>query len=163
MRICWQSELQFDLGRMTELLQEFGDLLSDPLSERIDLCAYAEKILAHADIAFAFIDEKIAGMIVFYANNTETRVARVTLLVVAPFARRKGVSAALMSRAMALARQRKMLFLEARPFKSNSVAIATYHNLGLMCVSQEEERVVLQVKLTPASDPASAESNGEGS
>lgn len=163
MRIRWQSELQLDRSRIVELLREFDDLFSVPLSERVDLEAYAEKILAHADIAFAVIDEKIAGIIVLYANDVEKRAARVTLLAVAPFARRRGVSTALLSNAMALARQRNMHLLEARPFKKNSAAMATYRSLRFREVCQDGARIVLQAELPPARDPASSDSNGEGS
>jgi 1-aminocyclopropane-1-carboxylate deaminase/D-cysteine desulfhydrase-like pyridoxal-dependent ACC family enzyme/GNAT superfamily N-acetyltransferase len=155
MRVCWQSELQLDVSRIVELLQEFGSLLPDPLSERLDLDAYARKILAHADIAFAFIDKTIVGMVVLYANDTETRAAHVPMITVAPFARRKGVGVALMSRAMALARQRKMHSLNLTVLKENSAAIAMYRGLRFRDVSRDGARIVLQAELPPTRDPAS--------
>lgn len=49
--VVWQDPRTLDPDRLTALLRCFGDLLTQPLSARLDLADYAAKLLRHAEIA----------------------------------------------------------------------------------------------------------------
>ena len=58
----WNDKRYLTHDNFIRLLKQFGDLLPDPLSERVDLKEYTEKWLRYADILLAFDREEIVGL-----------------------------------------------------------------------------------------------------
>lgn len=120
--IEWVDRNTLPKTQLVDLLKIFGDLLPDPLSERVDLSTYAEKLQRNAEIALAYQNEQIVGFLIMYANDNDTRKAHIPLITVLQSYRGRGIGKVLISRAIALARQRKMLNLWLTVDDDNKVA-----------------------------------------
>lgn len=116
--------------RLVSLLQTFGDLLPNPLGKRLDLVAYASKLLELADMACAIIDGEIVGFLALYANDQTTRRAHLPILSILPARQGQGLGKAMMSRALALVRQRKMREFNLGINPENTAAQRLYLSCG---------------------------------
>jgi len=117
-------------SELVEALKTLGDLLPDPLSERVNIAEYAEKLLKFAEIFYAKSENRIIGMVALYANDMQTRIAHIPLVVVANQYQHKGVGKELMLQAIALAKSRDMDSVWLYVHKENGHAIDFYYKLG---------------------------------
>lgn len=117
-------------SELVEALKTLGDLLPDPLSERVNIAEYAEKLLKFADIIYAKHEDRVIGIMAVYANDMQTRIAHFPLLFVANRYQHKGVGKELMLQAIALAKSRDMDSVWLYVHKENGHAIDFYYKLG---------------------------------
>lgn len=135
-RVVWEDEEPVRLPALTRLLRVFGDLLPTPLSGRMALEPYAEKLIARAHVGRAIVAGTDAGAVVLYANDEQTRCGHIPLIAVRPEFRGQGIGAALLSRAMARCRQRGMRGLDLEVDEQNERAIALYTAAGFRAVDR---------------------------
>ncbi len=145
-RIAWDRP---ERAALAVLLDRFGGLLPEPLSARMDLDAYAAKLLERAEIAVARRGEAEAGLLLLYANDDTTRRAHVPAVAVAPEARGAGLGRALMTRAMAEARRRGMTALDLTVTRDNAAARALYEGVGFRTGAEDGPRLRMQAELPP--------------
>lgn len=107
-KIIWNDEQELTAAQLEHLLKIFGDLLPLPLSQRMNLKAYAEKLLNLAEIAAAYQQNEVVGLLILYANDTVNGSAHIPLVSVLPDAQGYGIGKSLISRAKAKARQKNM-------------------------------------------------------
>jgi len=138
--IKWNKEIGLDQDSLVSLLQTFGDLLPNPLSGRVDLCAYAAKLLDKAEIAVAVVGEKTIGFLLLYANNMRTCRAHLPILSIQPSYQGKGLGKVLMARALACARQRGMREVELEVNRDNEQDQQLYLSLGFRFVQSSTEQ-----------------------
>jgi 1-aminocyclopropane-1-carboxylate deaminase/D-cysteine desulfhydrase-like pyridoxal-dependent ACC family enzyme/GNAT superfamily N-acetyltransferase len=153
LKLIWNDELKLNRDELAAQLKIFGDLLSDPLSIRLDVMAYAEKLLSRAEIGFAIDAGCIVGIVALYANDMTTRVAHIPFLAVVPQMWRKGVGSALVSRTLARARARGMESISLEVHSKNIPAIALYRSNRFHIKACAEFRLVMQAELSSISDP----------
>ena len=146
-RILWNDEHPLTHDDLVALLREFGDLLPDPLSQRLDIDAYASKLLKHAEIACAFVSGEIAGLIAIYANDQETATAHMPLMAVLPAYRRLGVATALMTRAVARARERAMRRCWFTVEQDNRPARRLFAELGFRAFAAKPPKLYMELSL----------------
>lgn len=93
---------------LSALLSIFGDFLPRRLSLNQDLEAYADKLAANAEVAYAMSGGDIVGMLALYANEKSSKRAFLPLITVLPTYRGQGIGATMLQRAIAEARSRNM-------------------------------------------------------
>lgn len=146
--IEWVDRNTLPKTQLVDLLKIFGDLLPDPLSERVDLSTYAEKLQRNAEIALAYQNEQIVGFLIMYANDNDTRKAHIPLITVLQSYRGRGIGKVLISRAIALARQRKMLNLWLTVDDDNKVAQHVYSQLRFVVSGKDEPKLIMSRDLS---------------
>ncbi len=125
----WNNERELSKDELISLLHSFGDLLPNPLAARMNISDYATKLLTHADIGLAFAGEEVVGFLCLYANDIETRNAHWPLLSILPTHTGRGLGKVMMSRGLALCRQRGMNTCDLEVQATNTPA----HRLYLSC------------------------------
>jgi 1-aminocyclopropane-1-carboxylate deaminase/D-cysteine desulfhydrase-like pyridoxal-dependent ACC family enzyme/GNAT superfamily N-acetyltransferase len=147
--IIWVDKSNLLLPELVELLKTFGDLLPDPLSSRLNLSTYAEKIQEKAEIALAYNSKKVVGFLMMYANDFVSRKAHIPIISVLSNFRGHGIGKVLLSRAVALARQKKMHELWLTVDQENQVARHVYSELGFVKIDIDKTKVIMSRNLVP--------------
>ena len=145
--IVWLDKRILLHSELVELLKTFGDLLPDPLSSRVDLSSYAEKIQEKAQIALAYNNKKVVGFLVMYANDSVSRKAHIPIISVLSDFQGRGIGKTLLSRAVALARQKKMDELWLTVDQGNHIAQHVYSELRFVKIAVENTKVVMSRNL----------------
>lgn len=91
---------------------------------------YRDKILSKAQILCAENDGRTAGMVAFYCNDFDSKVAYITQIAVMKSSQNKGVGGLLISKCEELSIQNGMLFLRLEVRKENLNAIKFYLKHG---------------------------------
>ena len=145
--ILWQNEMGLGQEQLISLLQIFGDVFPNPLGKRIDLVGYTTKLLTHADIACALIDGEIVGFLAIYANDQTTRRAYIPIISIMPAVQEHSLGKAMMSRALALARQKGMQTIDLKVQRENKVAQHLYLSCGFRVDATEGDKVTMRCEL----------------
>jgi ribosomal protein S18 acetylase RimI-like enzyme len=103
-----------------------------PLSERVDLTAYAEKIAARAERFEAWDGARLAGLVAAYCNDPERRAAFVTSVSVAPQLHGRGVASRLLGACIDHARASGFARVELEVDARNEPALALYRRHGFV-------------------------------
>lgn len=133
--------MELEHAVLVRLLRTFGDLLPDPLSQRVDLEVYASKLLAHANIAVVLDNEEIIGILVMYANDSSSRCAHVAIISILPSYQGQGLGRVILSRGCAFAREAGMCKIRLEVAKRNSSSRALYHSFGFDYVEKNDEKL----------------------
>lgn len=142
-------DLNITQSQLAKQLKFFGDLLPDPLSQRIDLEAYSLKLLKLAEIWFAVVnDNEIVGIIVFYANNKQNRAAYIPFISVHPDYQRKGLAKAMIQKVFSIALQKGMTSLWLNVQKENHTAQLLYKSLGFRLTQTESNAWNMHINLS---------------
>lgn len=137
-------------GELSALLRTLGDLLPVPLTERVDIDAYAEKLLARADICIAVANGSIVGLQALYANDRQTLAAYLPFIAILPEYQRRGLGRTMLGRAVALCRERGMqrLNLASGVNRENVEAQALYRSFGFRVVAEVGAKLKMSLDLT---------------
>ena len=100
-----------------------------PLSSRIDLVAYADKLAAHARRVEAWQDGVLVGLIAMYANDA-AQGGFITNVSVLPGHQGQGIAGELLTRALALATELRLPRLRLEVYADNMAALALYRRHG---------------------------------
>ncbi|MBP9675728.1 MAG: GNAT family N-acetyltransferase [Anaerolineaceae bacterium] len=132
---------------LVKLLQQFGDLTPEPLSNQVDLDEYAIKWLCHADILLAYDGDQIVGIRILYANDQETKAAHGLLLAVLPSHRNLGIARELYQESLVLARERGMTNINLFTHHANIKAINLFKSLGFVEVGKRKAQIEMRMDL----------------
>lgn len=150
--VVWQDPRTVGHDRLMGLLQCFGDLLPHPLSSRLDLAEYAAKLLRYAEIACGVVGDDVVALLLLYANDDATKCAHVSMVAVLPRWQGQGIARAMLSRAMARARQRGMTAMELTSSSDNDAARRLYLSAGFRTWQTDGPRLWLRRQLPSARD-----------
>jgi len=143
----WQDEFPLSHEQLVGILAEFGDLFPDPLLQRVDIHAYANKLIKFADMQFVVHNQNIIGFLAVYANDTQTHIAHIPIISILPGYQRKGIGKVMLSRAIALARQKKMQHLWLNVMKENYAAIHFYESMRFKISAEKDHKYVMERNL----------------
>lgn len=146
-KICWNHEYDISHEQLVELLRLFGDLLPDPLSQRIVIEEYATKLMERAEIGFALNNNKFVGLMAIYVNDKQGHIAYLPLISVLPNYQGVGVGKSMMLQALFLARQRGMRQLWLNVMHDNFVAQHFYRSLGFQVIDPEPPKIKMSINL----------------
>lgn len=145
--ICWNHEYGISHEQLVELLHLFGDLLPDPLSQRIVIEDYATKLMKRAEIGFALDNNRFVGLMAIYVNDKQGHIAHLPLISVLPSYQGYGIGKSMMLKALSLARQKGMRQLWLNVMHDNHVARGFYRSLGFQMVDSEPPKIKMSMNL----------------
>ena len=110
----------------------------------LDLDSYIDKLLNQAEILGHFSPGRCEGFVAYYCNNYVSREAYISLFVVAPEARRTGLSESLLSHVVSIASARGFERLRLSVRKSNETAVRFYLRQGLVIAGDRDEEFLME-------------------
>ncbi len=128
--ICDLANTVVDRARMVVYLESVDSLFTIPLSARVDLGAYAGKLLQHGIVRVAMQDGRIVGIVGFYANDLQDGEAYLSLVAVSRDTQGRGLGTRLVASALATAVERGMRRMRLEVYHANTRAQALYARLG---------------------------------
>lgn len=134
--------------QVEELLRRCDSRFVPPLSERLDIAAYARKICYQATRFEAWVGGVLVGLVATYLNDPAAGVAFVTNVSVLPGWTRRGIASDLMRRCIARVSELnfKHLTLEVSPL--NEGAVRLYQQLGFVSVASEPPAQTMRLDLS---------------
>jgi len=130
-----------------------GDMLYDflesvntdfpiPLSQKISLREYAEKIIEFGEIVVALEKNTLKGLAIGYTENLKGNSAYISVVGVKKEFRGSGIGKKVVQKFIEICRQKKIKSVNLYTHKSNKAAIKMYKALGFKENSlSEEERI----------------------
>lgn len=144
----WNEKQYLTHDTMVQLLKKFGDLIPDPMSERVDLDEYADKWLKFADFLFALDKNEVIGIRILYANDTKTKSAHGLLLSILPAYQGLGIGRQLYLQTIKFVKQRGMERIFLYVHYKNIPAINLYKSLGFKEVSINLPKIKMCLEIT---------------
>ena len=105
-----------------------------PLSSRVDLSQYSEKLFKRALSFEAWDENLLIGMINAYFNDYNTRISFISNVSVLQEYRRQGIASKLLQMCLAYASQRNFLCIKLEASSKNSSALEVYKKAGFKVV-----------------------------
>ncbi len=109
-----------------------------PLADRVDLDAYAAKIVAHAERFEAWSEAGLAGLVAVYCNDPGLCAAFVTSVSVLPRMHGRGIAAQLLETCIGHVRAAGFVRLELEVDPRNKAARRLYARLGFASADARE-------------------------
>jgi ribosomal protein S18 acetylase RimI-like enzyme len=134
-------------AQIAEHLRRCDGDFNPPLSDRVDLDVYAEKISAFATRYEAWSGATLIGLVAVYANDPTAERAFVTSVSVVREHQGQGLATRLMARAIDGTRRRGFRRLELEVGRGNTAAIRLYTDTGFAMVCEEDQMVRMNLEL----------------
>lgn len=129
-----------------ELLTEFSKVFPH-LSEKVsNLEDYAEKLSKSAFVYVAQEGVENAGILVFYANNLQDKVAYISLIGIKKKYQHRGLGKAILDHCVVLSRQSGMNIVRLEVDADNFRAIEFYKKNGFGFVEETERKSFYMMK-----------------
>ena len=113
-----------------------------PLSQKISLREYAEKIIEFGEIVVALEKNTLKGLAIGYTENLKGNSAYISVVGVKKEFRGSGIGKKVVQKFIEICRQKKIKSVNLYTHKSNKAAIKMYKALGFKENSlSEEERI----------------------
>jgi ribosomal protein S18 acetylase RimI-like enzyme len=120
-----------DAGQLLAHLRDVDASFQPPLSSRVDLADYADKMAARARRVEAWRGDMLVGVIAMYANDP-AQGGFITNVSVLPGHQGEGLAGALLTRALALAVELRLPRLRLEVYADNTAALALYRRHGFV-------------------------------
>lgn len=101
-----------------------------PVSEKVDLNEYCEKLWEKAELVAEVQDEEIRGLVAGYMNDLENGSAYISLVGVSRDFRNQGLGKKLVHQFVLLCREKQIRSVNLYTHKTNQAAIKMYEGLG---------------------------------
>ena len=108
---------------------------------------YLDKLIARAEVLSDLEAGRCRGFVAYYCNNTETRQAYITLVLVDPRDRGAGVAKKLVDGVLAIARERGFTSCRLEVGIDNMAARQLYSSLGFVEIEHRGEKLLLEARL----------------
>ena len=133
--------------QLIRLLERVDGEFETPLSQRLDIAAYVDKMMAHAAL-FPMLDAgRLAGFVAMYCNDPASRTAYITMVAVDPASRATGLGSGLVRTAIAHARRIGCEKVALEVYKSNLNAFRLYTKLGFGVARETAGSAFLELPL----------------
>ena len=113
----------------------------------VDLEVYLAKLGARAEIVAEAGEGRCRGVVAFYCDDAESRRAFISLVLVDPRERGRGLGRTLVTRALDVARSRGCTACALEVTDGNAAAQALYHALGFHPIESRGGRHLLETAL----------------
>ena len=101
-----------------------------PVSEKVDLNEYCEKLWEKAELVAEVQDEEILGLVAGYMNDLENGSAYISLVGVSRDFRNQGLGKKLVHQFVLRCREKQIRSVNLYTHKTNQAAIKMYEGLG---------------------------------
>lgn len=129
---------KIEKGDLLKFLEEVNHEFSPSLDYKVVLRDYATKIQEQASVIIETDRSGICGMVVFYCNNQETKLAYISLVGVSTRARSQGIASRLVKSVCEYINTKE--FYKIGIHSNNPSAIRIYQQLGFSIVEDEERK-----------------------
>lgn len=146
-KIFCSNQTPLNKPELIDALNELGDLLPDPLKQRVNIEEYALKLTNYAVIFYAKLDNKIVGLVALYANDKQTQVAHIPLVVIAKDIQRRGVGKFILQEAINFSKNQDMKSIWLFVHKDNLAAIDFYKPFGFQYAESVSPKIKLILNL----------------
>lgn len=146
-KIHWNSDNELTNNQLVSLLNELGELLPDPLSKRVNIFEYSQKIISNADIACMYVQDKIVGIVAIYTNDNQYYEAFVSFLGIFPSVQRRGLGKILMSEAISYAKEKGMQIIKLKVHKNNYSAQKFYASYNFDYDRIDNDKIIMYKKI----------------
>lgn len=114
---------------LLKFIQQIDRTFPIPLSDKVNLEDYTEKLLKNAVLCAEFDNEQIIGVVAGYINDVSL-FAYISLVAVLPQARGEGVASKLIKEFFEKCREKAYIAVHVYTHKTNHSAIRLYEKLG---------------------------------
>lgn len=126
---------------LARFLCDVDDLFPVPLSEKVDIGEYAEKLLSYATLVPEFREGRLAGLVAGYTDNLPPEgLAYVALVGVRRDFQRRGIAKKLVEDFIDVCRRKGIRGLHLYTDADNRGAVHLYHGLGFERITSFEDR-----------------------
>ncbi len=137
------SEQLASLKDVLDHLYACNESHTPKLSERVDLSAYAEKIVANTSVFEAWQSGRLIGLVAVYFNRVPN--AYITNVSVIPECMGMGIANKLMEKCVTYARQNEFKTIELEVINGNTAAVKLYKKFGFDIVETTESSMLLEL------------------
>ena len=123
-----------DADRLLSLLESCDGEFDPPLSARVDLSEYVQKLLRSAIVIVARIHGEIAGFAAFYANDPSHKISFLSLILIDQQFRRYGLGRTLMEQWIKHCRQQRFRELHLEANAADTRLVEWYGQQGFKTV-----------------------------
>lgn len=134
-----------DLDDLTNYLNEVNLDFGIPLSNKVSITSFAEKLLTYGNVFIVKENNKIASCIGFYSNDTVNYTAHLPILSTREWARGKGFARLLVNKMLEECEERGMKTILCDSI--NPHAIALYKSFGFIEYKKEGEKSFLMLNI----------------
>lgn len=136
-----------DAGLIAAHLRACDDTFVPPLSSRVDIEAYAQKLAARSERFEAWSDGVLVGLLAVYCNDLDSRVAYITNVSVMPVSRGQGIASQLIARCVENVTVIGHAAIELEVDTRNQAAARLYEKHGFLPVRASAQATTLRVAL----------------
>lgn len=122
-------------------------------SDVLTIKDYIKKVLTKGKIKICIIDNKIAGLITFYANDFKNSTSYISILCVNSKYRKKGIGKSLILECINHAKKIGLNVMKVETGISNYAAIKLYNGIGFQNESKYDFSLKLQLNLKSYCNP----------
>lgn len=138
----WTRDLS-DAGQVETHLRRCDEDFDPPLSTRVNLSDYAEKLSTRASRFEAWLDNDLAGLVAAYCNAEEGTAVFVTNVSVLPALRGRGIAERLLTSAIHTIGQGEQGTLLLEASRGAGAALALYDKLGFRVTGEQGDIIRL--------------------
>jgi ribosomal protein S18 acetylase RimI-like enzyme len=133
---------------LVEHLQRCQEDFVPPLGCRVEVCAYARKLVNSATRFEAWAGNELVGLVAVYCNDEMRRTAYITNVSVVHEWSRKGVAMYLMTRCIEHVRNMRFKRMELEVSNANHKALSLYRKCGFKEREQRDGQTTSSMFLT---------------
>ena len=133
-------------------LNECDKQFIPPLSDRVSIAAYANKLVTCASRFEVWQDTRLIAMLALYANDSTQQSAFITSVSVLDSFAGRGIAKCLIGQAIDYSKQQGLEQIMLEVGGDNYKAIGLYHSLGFHNGRVLEELMEMSLKLTGGND-----------
>ena len=124
---------------LEEFLKEVDHDFPVPLSEKVDLSLYAQKLLKNATLCAEIKDRKVIGLVAGYTENLPGKTAYIALVGVLRQERGRRIAQRLVLRFAEICREKKIAGVHLYTSDRNTAAKRMYETLGFTRLHLSDE------------------------
>lgn len=134
-------------SKVAEHLLRCDEYFLPPLSERVEITAYAQKLVSKAARFEAWSGDTMVGLVAIYCNDMETRIAHITSVSVLHEWMNKGIAARLMEQCIAYAQAYGVHTIKLEVASDNAPAICLYAKHGFIVGESHTDLTIMYLHL----------------
>lgn len=132
---------------IASLIRDEQARTSNAFIKAADFEGYLAKLAEHAEILSDSAGGRCRGLVAFYCNDTASRQAFITLVLVRPEDRGTGLGRTLVAGVLAIARQRGFTSCRLEVAGDNASAQSMYLSQGFQVVEERTGNLLLEITL----------------
>lgn len=133
------------ISEIENLLTQVDEDFCPPISLRVGIPQYAEKIARDAAVFSAYDKGRMIAFIAIYCNELDSRVAFMTMVAVANQYRKSGLASSLIETGIRHIRRLGFNSFRLEVHKTNLNAVAMYKRLGFATVSESDQSLFMEM------------------